>query len=551
MPMNFEDIQAATVEKIEQCFKHGINPVCALPMGWGKTEIACKIIKNLQSKSVSNKSRILVIIKDNNFRDPWERILGDHGIRFIYLHGKNRFVDFLDEMTTIKLNQINQEELESAKYILPKDTILLTSYETAVLDVVYLKNIGKFDLIVFDECHKVINPKLLTQKSKCLSLLESRFKLALTGTPLQNYREDIGLLYIFLNEGKYLIDMDPDEDELDNDLLENASNKMYESHALLFNDINHHFTQRKEIILAVPYYNEMMQVAEEDNLEQQRNRYQRFLSNPLSLYRNTSYPVHDIPCAKVDAVKVILKNTPPDDKVVIFSLSKDVLNAYNRLFVKENYKAVIITGDDKGENLRRKLTQFNCISNFKILLTTLPKSSEGLNLQVANHVIILEFWWNPQKIFQAMSRIDRFTQKKSIFIYLLCYNNTDGEMLREEYNCYSTMCRKIGYSKEMNPLSRELPEIAHFTSQDNFPSQLENFIKVFTSINRVNSEIAVKSRIEQSEEAQAQKEGNTADNGFIEFIGFIEFLKSSPKALALLQGDNDEENKDYKDIAFD
>jgi SNF2 family DNA or RNA helicase len=95
----------------------------------------------------------------------------------------------------------------------------------------------------------------------------------------------------------------------------------------------------------------------------------------------------------------------------------DVINVYAELCKKWNYPVIIVTGEDRGNKLKGKLVAFENITGKCVLLTTLQKSAEGLNFYFATHVIILEFWWNPQKIIQAMSRIDRKT-RKVIFLYI-------------------------------------------------------------------------------------------------------------------------------------
>jgi SNF2 family DNA or RNA helicase len=96
-----------------------------------------------------------------------------------------------------------------------------------------------------------------------------------------------------------------------------------------------------------------------------------------------------------------------NEKAVIFSLYIDVIFAYKNLCEKWGYTVITLTGEDRGLIMKGKLIAFENITGNCVLLTTLQKSAEGLNFYFATHVIILEFWWNPQKIIQAMSRIDR------------------------------------------------------------------------------------------------------------------------------------------------
>jgi SNF2 family DNA or RNA helicase len=44
-------------------------------------------------------------------------------------------------------------------------------------------------------------------------------------------------------------------------------------------------------------------------------------------------------------------------------------------------------------------------------------SAEGINLVSANHLILVDSWWNNSKMSQVMDRIHRIGQKKAVHIY--------------------------------------------------------------------------------------------------------------------------------------
>jgi hypothetical protein len=105
----------------------------------------------------------------------------------------------------------------------------------------------------------------------------------------------------------------------------------------------------------------------------------------------------------------------------------------------------------------------------------------------------LEFWWNPQKIFQAMSRVDRMNQRRDVFIYLLCYND-NGEMIDEERIYFETMNRKFENAKilyqennkdlvmydecgdKIDTLYKEMPDKKIFKKKDSFSPDLNIFL---------------------------------------------------------------------------
>jgi hypothetical protein len=111
----------------------------------------------------------------------------------------------------------------------------------------------------------------------------------------------------------------------------------------------------------------------------------------------------------------------------------------------------------------------------------------------------LEFWWNPQKIFQARGRIDRIDQKNNIFIYMLCYNDGSEEIISEEKIYYETMDWKSNelietYKEKKNAEQKETKETNYLDKvelseyeKDRFPRLPD--IKYFLSLNNFNCEL--------------------------------------------------------------
>lgn len=119
-----------------------------------------------------------------------------------------------------------------------------------------------------------------------------------------------------------------------------------------------------------------------------------------------------------------------------------MVHEYFNICQANNFFAITITGEDKGAILDKKLAEFKHSKNCRILITTLQKTSEGFNFDFATHIIILEFWWNPQKILQAMGRTDRKSQNNDIYTYLLCYHQNNN-IIKEENIVFKTMQKKI------------------------------------------------------------------------------------------------------------
>ncbi|GHT63840.1 hypothetical protein FACS1894110_02380 [Spirochaetia bacterium] len=478
-PYQLRFSQWQAVKKIDVHFSNDINPVCALPPGKGKTAVACEIIQSFRAKGPQN---IAIIIKAVNFKNPWVKELEAYSILYKFIHGKKR-----------------DEYLSNKAYLINKGNVFITTYDTALIDIDRILNMGGFDLIVYDELHTVINPEKLTQKSRLFAYLSSKRKLALTATPVQNTINDIGLMHLLLNNPKALSDVDIDNAKMKKSLFEESVKDAIEKNIVIL-CLGDTLTsgipssskkpklkiEKRKVILSIPIYNEMKKtigdILADNRCEDKKyinlQKLMSFLSHPDSIYKNNSVDIPPMLCTKVDAVKIIVDMIPKNEKIIVFSQYVDVLNCYYKLFKDMGYDSLILTGKDRCVDVDRKLTQFNNIESFKFLLTTIFKSSEGLNLETANHVIILEFWWNPQKIIQAMGRIDRLSQTKNIFVYMLCYNE-DGGLFKYEGYYYDTMLVKIKDARIINPAQMDLPDVKVFSNQDTFKTEFQSYIDGF------------------------------------------------------------------------
>jgi superfamily II DNA/RNA helicase len=211
------------------------------------------------------------------------------------------------------------------------------------------------------------------------------------------------------------------------------------------------------------------------------------------------------------------------------------------LLNEKNYQAVLVTGEDRVEQ-HNKLRLFKETGMYRVLLTTLFKSAEGLNLKEANHVIILEFWWNPQKIIQAMGRVTRKNQEKNVFIYLLCYNK-DGAIYKDEAVFLKVMKTKITEAKETIPTQAELPDIEIFGNLNTYQEELEHFLNSFLHVERntpSSSTIVKRINIKEAEEVKnnnVEVDGQTRNKQFLDML------------ISILSQDNSSDyNKRFDDL---
>merc|ERR1711871_1134089 len=81
---------------------------------------------------------------------------------------------------------------------------------------------------------------------------------------------------------------------------------------------------------------------------------------------------------------------------------------------KARIKAVKLLGSMPLNMRRCMLDAFKKDASVNVILMSLKTGGEGLNLQVANHVFVLEPWWNPAVEAQAIQRAHRIGQTKPV-----------------------------------------------------------------------------------------------------------------------------------------
>ncbi|KAG1765249.1 P-loop containing nucleoside triphosphate hydrolase protein [Suillus occidentalis] len=144
---------------------------------------------------------------------------------------------------------------------------------------------------------------------------------------------------------------------------------------------------------------------------------------------------HAYVSSKMRAVMDIITGVPEGQKVLVFCCFRDTMD----LLEVQTKKLKIGVDQYHGElsTIQRMdvLDSFANDSHMKVLLMSIDAGGVGLNITVANHVILVNPWWNHCKEVQAISRCHRFGQDKTVFVYKVVTQNsveTDVVKYQEE-----------------------------------------------------------------------------------------------------------------------
>lgn len=328
--------------------------------------------------------------------------------------------------------------------------------------------------LIIDEAHNFTNFKSARSKQllECTKL--SNKTLLLTATPLRNnINEIINLMEMITtytrNEIKELL---YGSTEQFNKLF-NCNISMYE-----FNKNNINYAKprfhTKYFYMSPSYYSDYFKI-QENNKSNIINLYQS--STDLMAFYNGIRRAVNLASTIEESPKIawtinkIKQNLFNNKKVLVYSSWKNTgINLIKNKLDKLNIPYVSISGDIKP-SLRQNLIDKYNNGSIKIMLIT-SAASEGISLKETRTVIILEPYWNNEKINQIIGRAIRFKSHKNLLpkdrkvdIYLLILKkpkdipNKKDKLISADELLYAFSTKKSNainfFYKKITPLSIE------------------------------------------------------------------------------------------------
>ena len=331
--------------------------------------------------------------------------------------------------------------------------ICITTYETMRLNAVGFCTVD-WGIVVLDEAQKIKNPAaLVTHSAKGL---KSQFKIAMTGTPVENSLLDLWCLMDFCVPGilgsAKLFNRNVQSEELNSEKIrEIIQNKFLRRLKLdVAKDLpkKHEHIIRKKFIgkqleLYMNVINHLSYLKENDLLKGAAMLAAMHEMKSIADHAELVRSDNDLDLSTIaDATKVqislgLLQNIKvKNEKVIIFTERRKMQFILKQTIKKEfNISADIVNGDipstsnyNDSKMTRQKLVdKFQSIEGFNIIIMSPVAAGFGLNVVGANHVIHYSRHWNPAKEQQATDRVYRIGQTKDVHIYYPIATLSDGK----------------------------------------------------------------------------------------------------------------------------
>lgn len=425
-------------------------------MGLGKTlQLLTFIIRCLEDDP---ELKPVLVVAPVSLLENWleeiEKFFCPNAIPIITLYGdsladkrcsKQELDDQLQEQGVTRLLKVGW--LGNAK-------LVLTTYET-LRDLEFSLAAQKWSIMVCDESQKIKNPNaMVTRAAKKQNV---QFKIACTGTPVENTLSDLWCTYDFIQPGllgalnefgkKYRRPIEAKTDQ--------QKCMVEELRAIIKPQIIRR--TKKEVAKDLP-----TKIESPDCQSLPISDYQRKLyAHAISIFKNrdnvdqaTSFTSHlgliqylrrlcsdprqiGHQWCDNDNIEEILQTSPKmlwlmralneikqkDEKVIIFCEFRDLQRTL-RHCIANRFSIIpdIINGDtsassSNANSRQKRLKIFQEKPGFGVIVLSPLAVGFGVNIQAANHVIHFTRPWNPAKEDQATDRAYRIGQTKDVYVY--------------------------------------------------------------------------------------------------------------------------------------
>lgn len=127
-----------------------------------------------------------------------------------------------------------------------------------------------------------------------------------------------------------------------------------------------------------------------------------------------------------EALELIMsiRKEHPDEKIILFSQFTLLFKLFGKFLTDRNIKYLLFEGNMKPNERHDVLQKFHNDDSFPVILISLKAGNVGLTLTRANHVILMDPFWNPYVEDQAQDRAHRIGQNREVQIYRLLNKDT-------------------------------------------------------------------------------------------------------------------------------
>jgi hypothetical protein len=417
LPKFLRDYQRKGVAWLDHLLAHGCHPLLADEMGLGKT---MQVLSLLQER-MGPRSAPALVVAPASVVPVWQAEINA------------RFPKMKVEVLSAD-NPVRQTS----------GVLWLSSYGQLKRHGESLEKVD-FGFAVLDEAQMIKNPS--TKAAKACFGLHAAHRMAITGTPVENRPMDLWSIFRFLMPGLLggasrfeALETSPDAPRL--------LGKLYQQ-------VSPFILRRTKAEVAKELPEKIEAVLEASLGPTQREQYARLVEQGLKRFgndvrrasrerglgfftlltrlRQVSCDAGLLPwvsCGCEESGKIAMLLDKLDgilasgSKVVIFSQFVGFLKRIDAALVGRfpNIPRYMLTGATLDR--QKPVNDFQTQEGPALMLVSLRAGGTGITLHAADYLFLMDPWWNPAVEDQAIDRVHRIGQKKTVFVYRIVSEGT-------------------------------------------------------------------------------------------------------------------------------
>lgn len=414
--------------------KHnGFGGILADDMGLGKTLQVISFLLSEQQEAGEDVNLKTLIVCPASLVFNW----------------KTEIEKFAPELS-VKMAVGTAKQREGILNELENRDIVVTSYDLLKRDIAFYEKIT-FGYEVIDEGQYIKNHT--TQAAKAVKDIEAGFKLALTGTPIENRLSELWSIFDYLMPGflypytrfkeQLEIPITQEKDEaatlrlqkmvqpfvlrrLKKEVLTDLPDKLEENkYATLEGE------QQKLYDAHVKKLKMMLEKETEESFKKAKiqvlselTRLRQICCEPSLVYED-----YKSGSSKMEMCMELVENAiSSGHKILLFSQFTSMLDQIAARFKKEGISYFLLTGATSKEKRMEMVEKFNT-DDTSVFCISLKAGGTGLNLTAADIVIHFDPWWNVAVQNQATDRAHRIGQENVVTVYKLIAKGTIEEKI--------------------------------------------------------------------------------------------------------------------------
>ncbi len=351
-------------------------------------------------------------------------------------------------------DQQNQQMQQTKQSQPTSADVWITSYDLLKRDIELYQDIVFANQII-DEAQYIKNQT--THAAKSVRLVNSSFRMALTGTPMENRLSELWSIFDYLMPG-FLYGYTRFRSELETPIVSDKDeDTMARLRAMIHpfilrrlkKDVLKELPEKQEEIVPVALSGEQKKLYQAHAqrlkmfLEDQND--EDFAQNKLQVLAELT-KLRQLCCgpelilekykgenAKLEAcIELVTRAIEGGHKILLFSQFTSMLDRIGEELKRAKIDYYRIDGSVKKEDRMEMVEQFQAPQNqVAVFCISLKAGGTGLNLTAADIVIHYDPWWNKAAQNQATDRAHRIGQKRAINVYQLIAEDTIEQKICE------------------------------------------------------------------------------------------------------------------------